>query len=85
MVWPESVAPYVVNVITATKSETSRDAATDLCELLAESNHNLRGEIVLDDRWNARLGMKLTETELIGYPFTVIIGRKYENEGLVET
>jgi prolyl-tRNA synthetase len=84
MVWPESVAPYVVNVITATKSETSRDAATDLCELLAESNHNLRGEIVLDDRWNARLGMKLTETELIGYPFTVIIGRKYENEGLVE-
>jgi len=83
MVWPESVAPYIVNVITATKSETSRDAASDLCGKIA-CQDELRGEIVLDDRWNVRLGMKLTESELIGYPYTIIIGRKYENEGLVE-
>ena len=33
------------------------------------------GEVVLDDRSNTRLGNRLTEAELVGYPFVVVVGR----------
>jgi len=85
-VWPAACCPYVLSIVTAggKKSvELFRTVATDM-SLEAATYDALRGEIVLDDRWRAGLGTKLTESELVGYPFTVIVGRNYEAKGLVE-
>lgn len=83
MEWPAVVAPYAVNVVTSGSSPRLRDVASDLCER-ACSYDALEGEVVLDDRWSERLGMKLTESELVGYPITIIVGRTYERDGVVE-
>eukprot|EP00939_MAST-03C_sp_MAST-3C-sp1_P000301 g301.t1 len=84
--WPAVVCPYVVSIVTAggKSKDTFRDVATDMALRAAEADVSLHGEVVLDDRWSAGLGTKLTESELIGYPFTVIVGRGYEERGAVE-
>ena len=83
--WPAVVAPYVATIVTAggKSADRFRDVATELSQD-AEKYRTLAGEVVLDDRWDAGLGMKLTESELIGYPFTVIVGKTFEKEGRVE-
>lgn len=42
------------------------------------------GEVILDDRWSRRLGYKLADADLIGCPWTVIVGRSYAGDGLLE-
>ena len=32
-------------------------------------------EAILDDRLNARFGFKMSDFELIGFPFAVVIGK----------
>jgi prolyl-tRNA synthetase len=39
-------------------------------------------EVMLDDR-KERFGFKMSDAELIGFPFTVIVGKELEN-GLVQ-
>ena len=38
---------------------------------------------ILDDRINARFGFKMSDFELLGFPYAVVIGKKLE-DGLVE-
>ena len=38
---------------------------------------------MLDDR-NERMGYKLNDADLIGYPYQLIVGRRSKNNGIVE-
>jgi prolyl-tRNA synthetase len=40
-------------------------------------------EVILDDRINARFGFKMSDFELIGFPYAVVIGKKLA-DGFVE-
>lgn len=42
------------------------------------------GEVILDDRWSRRLGYKLSDAELIGCPWIVVLGRSFADSGLFE-
>ena len=75
IVWPEVVAPYRAIVVAAKKS--LREGATALHATLRD----VEDEVLLDDRWGERLGGKLKEAELIGYPFVIVLGRAWEQSG----
>jgi prolyl-tRNA synthetase len=77
LVWPREVSPYDVLVVPVGRGDQPA-YARDLAERLADTG--LR--VVVDDR-DASAGVKLTDAELLGVPWTVVVGRRAA-EGVVE-
>lgn len=79
IIWPLSVAPYHVSVIPVNvKDEDQVKVANELYEKLI----NMRVEVLLDDR-NERAGVKFKDSELMGIPIRVTVGKKI-SDGEVE-
>jgi prolyl-tRNA synthetase len=77
--WPVSVAPLEVAVLPLVAEGEVFDVAVDLWSDLAE----LGIEVVLDDR-DERAGIKFNDSDLIGWPFQVVVGKKGLADGAVE-
>ncbi|MCD6172713.1 MAG: proline--tRNA ligase [Sulfurimonas sp.] len=78
-IWTKATAPYMVNVMV---SNIKDDAQTELGEKLYSQFQDNGVEVILDDR-KERFGFKMKDAELIGFPYTVIIGKELVN-GLVQ-
>ncbi len=80
IVWPKSIAPWQVHLVSLAKvGEEERNAADRLYdELRAE------GLSVLYDERDAGPGQKLTDAELLGCPLRIVAGRRGLAEGVVE-
>ncbi len=71
LVWPESVAPFDVQVVA-----TGKDAvAFDLAEKLAADVESAGKSVLYDDRPKVSPGVKFADAELVGVPRIVIVGR----------
>ena len=81
ILWPESIAPYEVNIVAIgyTKEPKIAEAANDLSEQLKSMGY----EVIVDDRKDG-YGTKMKDAELIGVPVNIIIGNKYIESGEVE-
>jgi prolyl-tRNA synthetase len=80
IVWPRSIAPWQVHLVSLAKAgEEERVAADRLCEELEAANV----EVLYDDR-DAGTGEKLTDAELLGCPLRIVVGRRGLAEGVVE-
>lgn len=78
-VWTKSTAPYMVNILV---SNIKDDAQNSLGEELYSRLKGAGLEVTIDDR-KERFGFKMKDAELIGFPYTVIVGKELEN-GLVQ-
>ena len=81
ILWPESIAPYEVNIVAIgyTKEPKIADAANNLSEQLQSMGY----EVIVDDRKDG-YGTKMKDAELIGIPVNIIIGNKFLESGEVE-
>lgn len=80
IVWPESVAPFAVHLVSITGGNADVISEADkLYELL--QGHGI--EVLYDDR-DARAGEKFADSELIGIPKRVIVSEKTISQGGVE-
>ena len=81
ILWPESIAPYEVNIVAIgyTKEPKIAEAANSLSEQLQAMGY----EVIVDDRKDG-YGTKMKDAELIGIPVNVIIGNKFLESGEVE-
>ena len=77
--FPENVAPFAVNIITANMKD---EAQVHLSEEIYNELTALGVEVIWDDRAD-RLGSKLADSELIGIPYNILVG-KMAGEGKVE-
>ncbi len=74
-IWTPSTAPYLINVmISNIKDEAQMTFAENLYEALRQQGI----EVMLDDR-KERFGFKMKDAELIGFPYTVIVGKELIN------
>ena len=79
LIWPVSVAPFDLHLITINMKDEKQ---SDLAEkLYAEFKQN-RLTVLFDDR-NERPGVKFADSDLIGLPIRITVGKK-ANEGIVE-
>ncbi len=77
--WPASVSPADVHVVIANKDEGARAGAESLAADL-----DARGlDVLLDDRPKVSPGVKFKDSELIGVPLTLVVGRGWA-DGTVE-
>jgi prolyl-tRNA synthetase len=74
-IWTEATAPYMVNIMI---SNIKEEAHVAYAEELYASLGKAGIETILDDR-KERFGFKMSDAELIGFPYTVIIGKEMEN------
>ena len=81
ILWPESIAPYEVNIVAIgyTKEPKIAEAANDLSEQLKSMGY----EVIVDDRKDG-YGIKMKDAELIGVPVNIIIGNKFIESDEVE-
>lgn len=77
--WPIEVAPYHVHVVVANKDQAALDAGDDIVAQLDAAGM----EVLFDDRPKVSPGVKFKDSELLGMPYIVVIGRNF-SEGLVE-
>lgn len=77
--WPTHVAPYHVHVIAAGKD----DAMHDRAEAISRALESQGIEVCYDDRPKVSPGVKFKDAELIGAPYTVVVGRGLA-EGVIE-
>lgn len=78
IIWPKSVAPFDVHIVTANpKDKAAQEAAESLYETLGNEY-----KVLYDDR-KERAGVKFADSDLIGLPYRVVIGRGIK-DGIVE-
>lgn len=77
--WPLGVAPLEVAVLPLASDGEVFDVAEKIWRELAEAGI----ETVIDDR-DERPGVKFNDSDLIGWPYQVIVGKKGLAEGAVE-
>ncbi|KZM54713.1 proline--tRNA ligase [Geobacillus stearothermophilus] len=79
LVWPASVAPFHIHLLTANaKSDEQRALAEEWYEKLGQAGF----EVLYDDR-PERAGVKFADSDLIGIPVRVTVGKR-AGEGIVE-
>ena len=78
--WPAQIAPYHVQVLATGKDQ----AVFDVAEQIASSLDADGVEVLYDDRRKVSAGVKFADAELLGLPYTLVVGRDLAKEGTVE-
>jgi prolyl-tRNA synthetase len=77
--WPRELAPADVHVVAAGKTEEIRDGAERLARELEATGLT----VLLDDRKDVSPGVKFNDSELLGMPTIVVVGKRLA-DGVVE-
>ena len=79
MIWPASIAPYLVHMCVLDKDENLIKAADGLGNELAQNGF----DYLIDDR-DERPGSKFKDADLIGAPLRITLGKKGYDAGEIE-
>ncbi|MFL2726261.1 MAG: proline--tRNA ligase [Gammaproteobacteria bacterium] len=74
IIWPHNIAPFDINIIAIgyDKNEEIASASQNLYKELTQMGY----DVLLDDRKDG-YGTKMKDSELIGIPLNIIIGKQY--------
>lgn len=76
IIWPESITPYDVHLISLNQTE---EEAQNIYDSLIKAGY----DVLWDDR-DERAGVKLADSDLIGIPHRIVISPKTLNENKLE-
>ena len=79
IVWPKAIAPFDLHLITVNVKD---EAQTELTDKLYKNLKDNRYDVLVDDRAE-RAGVKFADSDLIGLPIRITVGKKAA-EGIVE-
>lgn len=72
IIWPYAIAPFHVNVICLDpKKEEVLKECESVYQIIKDAGH----DVLLDDR-DMRAGQKFTDNEILGIPYSIVIGPK---------
>ena len=72
IIWPYAIAPFHVNVICLDpKKEEVLKECESVYQIIKDGGH----DVLLDDR-DIRAGQKFTDNEILGIPYSIVIGPK---------
>lgn len=79
LIWPKEVAPFLVHLISAGNDEKVISRSEEIYKELI--NNNI--EVLFDDR-DTGAGEKFADSDLIGIPLRIVVGKRSLEEGSVE-
>ncbi|MFA5942546.1 MAG: aminoacyl--tRNA ligase-related protein [Candidatus Paceibacterota bacterium] len=80
LVWPESVAPFAVHLVSLGKGD---DEISKMADALYDELTEKGVEILYDDR-DLRAGEKFAESDLLGIPKRIVVGKEAVATGMFE-
>ena len=80
IIWPESIAPFAVHLLTIGDSEKVLKEAEGIYEHLSKANI----EVLFDDRLELSAGEKFADADLLGMPYRVVVSERSMKENGVE-
>lgn len=80
IIWPESVAPFAVHLVSLCKDEAEIKKADEIYQSLQKQGV----EVLYDDRTEASAGEKFADSDLIGIPKRIVISPKTLEQDSVE-
>ncbi|MBI4992850.1 MAG: hypothetical protein HZC26_01785 [Candidatus Magasanikbacteria bacterium] len=80
MIWPESVAPFDIHLVSLAKSPVVAKRADEIYEKLIRSGK----EVLYDDRADVSAGAKFADSDLIGVPYRYVVSAKTLEKDSVE-
>ncbi len=80
LVWPAKIAPFEWHLI----SMAVKDDEIAVVDNIYQQLLNAQFDVLYDDRKDVRGGIKFAESDLIGIPNRIIIGKTFFNTGNVE-
>ncbi|MDO3388752.1 proline--tRNA ligase [Gilvimarinus sp. SDUM040013] len=82
IIWPDNIAPFHVAIVPINMHKSEQVA--EACEALYQQLSEAGIDVLFMDEKNARLGVLLANTDLIGIPHRVVIGARGLENGMVE-
>ena len=81
IIWPKSISPFNLSIITigADKDKNIEASSRKLYKDLSQKGF----EVILDDRHDG-FGKKIKDSELIGVPLSIVIGKNFSENNEVE-
>ena len=80
LVWPKSITPFDLNIICLDpKKKEIIEVCENVYKLLTKSGH----KVLLDDR-DLRAGIKFSENELLGIPYSIVVSPNNFNKSKFE-
>ncbi len=80
IVWPKSVAPFLVHLISLGNDKKTKTSADKIYKSLQSEDIN----ILYDDRENKTAGEKFADSDLLGIPYRIVISEKTLAKNCVE-
>lgn len=80
MIWPEQITPFQLNIICL---DPKNNEVLDACKNLYKLMKKFGIDVLLDDR-EIRAGIKFSENELLGIPYSVVISPNNFNSNTYE-
>ncbi len=77
IIWPESVAPFKVHLLTLGEDEKVKKEAEELYKKLVKKGV----EVLFDDRIDISAGEKFADADLIGIPYRVVVSTRSLADG----
>jgi prolyl-tRNA synthetase len=81
LVWPESIAPYLVHLVSVVPNDAATVAYADA---LYDDLIKAGVEVLYDDR-DLRAGEKLADADLLGIPCRIVVGKNTLESGKIES
>ena len=72
IIWPYAIAPFHVNIICL---DPKKDEVLKECESVYQILKDAGHDVILDDR-DMRAGQKFADNEILGIPYSIVIGPK---------
>ena len=80
IIWPESIAPFAVHLLSVVEGEKISAEAEKVYESLLKANV----EVLFDDRTGMSAGEKFADSDLLGIPYRAVISARSIKEGGIE-
>ncbi|MCP8898157.1 proline--tRNA ligase [Gilvimarinus xylanilyticus] len=82
IIWPASIAPFQLAIVPINMHKSEKVA--ELCESLYRELSDAGVDVLFMDEKNARLGVLLANTDLMGIPHRLVIGERGLEAGTIE-
>jgi prolyl-tRNA synthetase len=80
IIWPESIAPFKIQLLSLGESEAVLKEADNVYESLVKAGI----EVIFDDRSGMLAGEKFADSDLLGIPYRAVVSERSLKEGGIE-
>jgi prolyl-tRNA synthetase len=80
IIWPESIAPFKIQLLSLGESEAVLKEADNVYESLIKAGI----EVIFDDRSGMLAGEKFADSDLLGIPYRAVVSERSLKEGGIE-